>query len=291
MYETIYHVDIAAELIGCQQKKIITEWAKGTIDLIIDFGSPEGCYRDREAYNATITAPVTKEYFTVDFYDCKPHDYGYCGIYPLELLQNEIEEKAHKNAELITLHTCLYGFWILPYSEFARANIQRSVTLKPYPPSKKYSDMVITFTPKHRAYKLDKKILRITSRHMDKLHEILSEKNNKTEDSTLTNEKIEITQPVNDTTEQQKQHGGIERFALEREKVLAAALYVIHHYPKEVGKSFKSHAEAIENHGYKFWPYGEMPDTHRIAKMLSDATREPKDWKILGGRIKIKKHN
>ncbi|SPX20561.1 hypothetical protein [Escherichia coli] len=83
----------------------------------------------------------------------------------------------------------------------------------------------------------------------------------------------------------------MERFALEREKVLAAALYVAYHFPKDVGKTLKSHAEAIEKHGYLFWDGNPTPtpDAGRIAKILSDARRLPNEWKILGGNAKAKR--
>lgn len=99
-------------------------------------------------------------------------------------------------------------------------------------------------------------------------------------------------QPTDDRNqEKQDTHGGVERFALEREKVLAAALYVAYHFPKDVGKTLKSHAEAIEKHGYLFWDGNPTltPDAGRIAKMLSDARRLPNEWKILGGNAKAKR--
>ncbi|EOB9836428.1 hypothetical protein ACIZPR_002729 [Escherichia coli] len=87
MYENTYPIDTAASILGCTQKKILTEWAKGTIKIALDFGPESSINRqsytdyDRWGYPAkpwniaSISAPATNDYF------------------PPELLQPEEGEK------------------------------------------------------------------------------------------------------------------------------------------------------------------------------------------------------
>ncbi|MFK3810824.1 hypothetical protein ACI1VO_29290, partial [Escherichia coli] len=75
MYENTYPIDTAASILGCTQKKILTEWAKGTIKIALDFG-PESSinrqsYTDYDKWGypakpwniASISAPATNDYF------------------------------------------------------------------------------------------------------------------------------------------------------------------------------------------------------------------------------------
>lgn len=304
MYETAYPIDTAAEMLGCQQKKIMTEWAKGTINIVLDFGSPDALNHGRfEKYDsrsyspvtpwnaASITAPATAEYFPdgILSFDDKYlhesifHEYYNSGFYfdnrysKAELL----EEKQDCADVMQASNVLLYGLWSVPYGEFARVHVQESFTLRPCSPKAALTTVAATFTPgggSRRINAPDKKNLRITESDMAVMRKLLANRPGHQQ-----------AQPVPEALpEQPKSHGGIERFALEREKVLAAALYIAHHFPKETGKTFKAHAEAIEKHAYLFWKDEPAPDAGRIAKILSDATRVPEEWKILGGNAKSK---
>ncbi|EJX9872802.1 hypothetical protein OE444_004982 [Salmonella enterica] len=307
MTETTYPLDVAAEMLGCQQKKIITEWAKNTISVVMDFGDKA---RSTTAHMLidTDTQPDQNEFFNrfsryeLIYYsrDSTPEQkkrkvetekeserlllrkYG-CSEFEINFYQREkTEVKSHDadpDKKVIEIDADIFGLWQLNYSEFSRQQVQDCLTLTPYPEGAisgeikailkyGYSD---TFRPV-------KKNLRLTTSDIEKMRTLLSGRVNK-----------QMPPPASITVEQQKQHGGIERFALEREKILAAALYVAHHYPKEIGKSFKSHAEAIEKHSYIFWKNEPAPDAGRMAKMISDAARPPEEWKILGGNAKAKK--
>ncbi|ECW2473944.1 TPA: hypothetical protein H1884_004663 [Salmonella enterica] len=309
MYETTYHIDTAAEILECQQKKILTEWAKGTINLVLDFGSPDklsrDCYEkyDSRSYSsippwnaASITAPATKTFFPEKilspqktefddgyYYENIFHEYLNSGFYfNKHYSKTEKLKDEHDNIDIMHVYNVLlYGLWVVPYSEFSRIHVQESFTLRVCSHKSALSILAATFAPGDGSRRInapDKKNLRIIASDIEKMRELLSGRANK-----------QMLSPTSIAVEQQKQHGGIERFALEREKILAAALYVAHHYPKEIGKSFKSHAEAIEKHSYIFWKNEPAPDAGRIAKMISDAARPPEEWKILGGNAKAKK--
>ncbi|EAA4188191.1 hypothetical protein QF20_004492 [Salmonella enterica subsp. enterica] len=316
MYETTYPIDTAAEMLGCQQKKIITEWAKGTIRIVLDFGPREkvkpASYEDVDArFNritpwniADVSAPATVEYFPNELLNPKKeerlialfskdsgtelvtvfpslyHEYSQSGFY-----FDRKHSRAAKPDSVGIMEisgVLLYGLWVVPYSEFARVHVQESFTLRPCSPKAALTTVAATFTPgggSRRINAPDKKNLRITESDMAVMRKLLANRPSH-----------QPAQPIQEASpEQPKSHGGAERFAMEREKILAAALYVAHHYPKEVGKSFKSHAEAIEKHSYLFWKGKSVaPDVGRIAKILSDATRVPEEWKILGGNAKSK---
>ncbi|EOC5596698.1 hypothetical protein ACI5AW_004506 [Salmonella enterica] len=309
MYESTYHIDTAAEMLECQQKKILTEWAKGTINLVLDFGNPDKlsreCYEkyDTRIYSsvppwnaAKITAPATKVFFPEEILSPKKtefddyyytgdifHEYLNSGFYFNQMYSSSEKLKdEHDNIDIIHVYNVLlYGLWIVPYSEFSRIHVQESFTLRVCSPKAALSIITATFTPGSGSRRInvpDKKNLRITASDIEKMRKLLSVRTNK-----------KMSPPEHADVEQQTLHGGVERFALEREKILAAALYVAHHYPKEIGKSFKSHAEAVEKHSYIFWKSEPAPDTGRIAKMISDAARPPEEWKILGGNAKAKK--
>ncbi|EAA8417607.1 hypothetical protein Q1E02_004850 [Salmonella enterica] len=317
MYENTYSIDTAAEMLGCQQKKIMTEWAKGTIRIVLDFGPRErvrpASYEDVDArYNrivpwniADISAPATEEYFPTELLNPKKeerpialfsmdsgtelvtilstlyHEYSQSGFY-FDRKHSRLAK--HDDAGVMQISDILlYGLWAVPYSEFARLHVQESFTLRPCSPKAALTTVAATFTPGSGSRRInapDKKNLRITESDMAVMRKLLASRPGH-----------QKAQPMpEELPEQPKSHGGIERFALEREKILAAALYVAHHFPKEVGKSFKSHAEAIEKHSYLFWNgKPPAPDAGKIAKILSDATRVPKEWKILGGNAKSKK--
>lgn len=323
MYETAYPIDAAAEMLGCQQKKIMAEWAKGTISIVLDFGSEEkispesyGGYDQRgniiRPWNAAdISAPATTEYFPDELLNPKRvkrlfhsptariraiesgsedamyeyeiptffHEYAQSGFYFDE--RHSRAKKTDDTGVMQISDVLLYGLWGVPYSEFARVHVQDSFSLRTCSPDPALSAVVVTFTPGDGSRRInapDKKNLRITESDMAVMRKLLANRPGHQQ-----------AQPMpEELPGQPKSHGGIERFALEREKILAAALYVAHHFPKEVGKSFKSHAEAIAKHGYIFWQNEPAPDAGRIAKMLSDAARPPSEWKILGGNAKSK---
>lgn len=306
MYENTYPIDTAASILGCTQKKILTEWAKGTIKIALDFG-PESSinrqsYTDYDKWGypakqwniASISAPATNDYFPPELLqpsklfhdDDEPesiyHQYSQSGFF---FDSDYSAAQVHDGKLMVVSNVLLYGLWTVPYAEFSRVHIQDTFTLNPYTNNPSLSKVTATFTPRGGSRRIntpEKKNLRITDSEMTVMKKILAQRpgHQRTE------------QPTDDRNqEKQDTHGGVERFALEREKVLAAALYVAYHFPKDVGKTLKSHAEAIEKHGYLFWDGNPTltPDAGRIAKMLSDARRLPNEWKILGGNAKAKR--
>lgn len=317
MYENTYPIDTAASMLGCTQKKILTEWAKGKIKIALDFGSKSsinpnsyGNYdklgRPVKPWNiANISAPATKDYFPTELLQPKEeerlrlvpsnrepelvlvfkstyHQYSQSGFY---FDSNHSDAQVHEGNLMVVSNVLLYGLWAIPYSEFSRAHTQEIFTLKPYTDNLSLSIVTATFKPNSDSRRInapEKKNLRITDSEMMAMQKILAQRPGYQR----------AEQPTdNRNLEKQDVHGGVERFALEREKVLAAALYVAHHFPKDVGKTLKSHAEAIEKHGYLFWDGNPTPtpDAGRIAKILSDTRRLPKEWKILGGKAKPKR--
>ncbi|QXN83720.1 hypothetical protein JMJ85_00590 [Salmonella enterica subsp. diarizonae] len=62
MTETTYPLDVAAEMLECQQKKIITEWAKNTISVVMDFGDKPRGARAKMLIDAD-TQSDTREFF------------------------------------------------------------------------------------------------------------------------------------------------------------------------------------------------------------------------------------
>ncbi|HHT5713384.1 TPA: hypothetical protein ACTZGN_000883 [Raoultella ornithinolytica] len=315
MYETTYPIDTAAEMLGCQQKKIMTEWAKGTIQIVLDFGQKDkvkpASYEDVDAhYNrltpwniADISAPAKDDFFPTDllnpkkeerplfFFDADKgkelvtvfpslyHEYSQSGFY----FDHKHSRAAPDGAGVMLVYdVLLYGLWVVPYSEFSRVHVQDTFTLQACSPNAAFAAVAATFKPgigSRRINAPEKKNLRITESDMGVMRKMLAKRPGHQQAQTLPEE-----QP-----EQSKSHGGIERFALEREKILAAALYVAHHFPKETGKTFKSHADCIDKRSYLFWKDEPAPDPERVAKILSDATRIPDEWKILGGNAKSKK--
>lgn len=310
MYEKLYPLDTAAEMLGCQQKKIMAEWAKGTIQIVLDFGPENGIktdsYTDYDRWgypaspwnSADISAPATPDYFpdgllNPEWLGSKEfgrkvlptfyHEYSQSGFY-FDETHSRKEERDTGNLWVINI--LLYGYWVVPYEEFSRLQVQDSFTLKACSRKPTLASVTAIFTPhggSRRIHAPEKKNLRITESNMNVMRKMLARRPGHQQAQTLPEE-----QP-----EQSKSHGGVERFALEREKILAAALYVAHHFPKEAGKTFKSHAECIDKHAYLFWkggPEGDTaPDPERVAKILSDATRTPGEWKILGGNAKSKR--
>lgn len=319
MYENTYPIDTAASILGCTQKKILTEWAKGTIKIALDFG-PESSinrqsYTDYDKWGhpvkpwniANISAPATNDYFPPELLqpeeekefrffpsDNEPksiliwkdvyHQYSHSqsGFY-FDSKHSEVQ--GHDGKLMVVSGVLLYGLWAVPYAEFSRVHIQDTFTLKPYTSNPSLSKITVTFKPSGDSRRInapEKKNLRITDSEMMVMQKILAQRpgHQRTE------------QPTDDRNQKKHDiHGGVERFALEREKVLAAALYVAYHFPKDVGKTLKSHAEAIEKHGYLFWDGNSTPtpDAGRIAKILSDTRRLPNEWKILGGNAKAKR--
>jgi len=315
MYETTYPIDTAAEMLGCQQKKIMAEWAKGTIQIVLDFGSQESITRgsyekyDPRSYSAItpwniadISAPAISEYFPDELlypreieglriYESDPerfkvwpdifHEYSQSGFY-FDSKHSKAEKQESKPETMCVINVLLYGFWAVPYSEFSRIHVQDSFTLHPCSKKPIVTAVTAIFTPGNGSRRInapEKKNLRITESGMKVMRKLLADRPGHQQTQS----------PVSEIEEQPKAHGGIVRFALEREKILAAALYVAHHYPKDTGKTFKSHAECIDKHSYLFWKDEPAPDPERVAKILSDATRAPSEWKILGGNAKQKK--
>lgn len=315
MYEPTYPIDTAAEMLGCQQKKIMTEWAKGTIQIVLDFGAKDkvkpASHEDVDArYNrltpwniADISAPAKDDFFPTDLLNPKKeerplfffeadkgkelvtvfpslyHEYSQSGFYFDHKHSRAVPDGA---GVMLVYDVLLYGLWVVPYSEFSRVHVQDTFTLQACSPNAAFAAVAATFTPgigSRRINAPEKKNLRITESDMGVMRKMLAKRPGHQQAQTLPDE-----QPP-----QSKSHGGIERFALEREKILAAALYVAHHFPKEKGKTFKSHADCIDKRSYLFWKDEPAPDPERVAKILSDATRIPDEWKILGGNAKSKK--
>lgn len=316
MAEKTYSLDVAAEILECQQKKLLTEWAKNTINIVMDFGDEiDGPIA--HFFINTNTQPSSNEFlnsFPDEFpsyipYINKPipldikkrneeieaeqrrellRQYGQSGFSIPHFLRRRAKvnhSEAAKGQDVIETDACIFGLWRVSYNDFSRQQVQKNFILTPYPSGDISDEIKAYFTPSHHnaIYALTKKNLRVTESDMSVMRNILIKRPNHRP----------VQQPVNITTKQLETHGGIERFALQREKILAAALYVAHHFPKEIGKSFKSHAECIDKHSYLFWkggPEGDTaPDPERVAKILSDATRTPNEWKILGGNAKQKK--
>ncbi|ECI0425734.1 hypothetical protein AH312_01800 [Salmonella enterica subsp. enterica] len=304
MNETTYQLDIAAEMLGCQQKKILTEWAKGTIQIVLNFGDRTTQERAKLSIDSS-TQPNSKDFFSRFPGERPLFAYGvalqpniqrrnseieaemsrellrHCGQSGFNILNNQRENSKMSEGEVIETEAYIFGLWCVSYSDYSRQQVQSNFTLTPYPDGAEQSGVTATYTPGYdKDYTLAKKNLRITESGVSIMRKLLANRPSP-----------QLTQSMSEVSmEQLKSHGGIERFALEREKILAAALYVAHHFPKEVGKSFKSHAEAIEKHSYLFWNgKPPAPDAGKIAKILSDATRVPKEWKILGGNAKSKK--
>lgn len=154
MIENAYPLDVAAEMLECQPKKIMTEWAKGTIRIVLDFGrkplvphNPNlsfikklGCRRD----NAYISAPATLKYFpSMLLHKYKPdifkdeqdfygrayingwpvfyHSFHHAGFYSFG---GEVAQLESDTGELQLGPIILCGYWVLTYSEFQRAMIQ-----------------------------------------------------------------------------------------------------------------------------------------------------------------------
>ncbi|HGG5991461.1 TPA: hypothetical protein ACJG4C_000279 [Salmonella enterica subsp. diarizonae serovar 61:r:z53] len=307
MTETTYPLDVAAEMLECQQKKIFTEWAKNTISIVIDFGEGERNILARMSIDAK-TQPDKNEFFNSVSINDLAYTYIYGKLTEEQKQRNgrifdenardvfrqygysrfKIDSRDREHAEIknsksgsetIEIEAIIFGLWKVNYNDFSRQQVQDYFTLTPYPNGVISGEIKATLKSNcAEPFKLVKKNLRITASDMEKMRKLLSVRANK-----------QIPPPASIAAEQQKQHGGVERFALEREKILAAALYVAHHHPKEIGKSFKSHAEAVEKHSYIFWKNEPAPDAGRIAKMISDAARPPEEWKILGGNAKAKK--
>lgn len=292
MREAAYPLDIAADMLECQQKKIMTEWAKGNIQIVLDFGEEFSEYGE-------ISAPATTDYFpeellnpgqVEDFISTflgKPstfvehipgfhHDYSQSGFYyegstdGVGPPTKRVSEDGKPDTQQISARLC--GYWAVPYEEFSRLHIQQSFKLKPHSHNPALS--AVTLTCKRAP---EKKLLRITKTDMQIMRELLAKQQSR-----------RPTAPPSEPTAPEV-HGNIERFALERERVLAAALYVAHHYKPEIGKSFKSHAQCIHNYSFLFWPDDKhRPEPERLAKILADAARRPEEWKILGGKAKEK---
>lgn len=303
VYEDSYPLEAAADMLGCQQKKIMTEWAKGNINVVLDFGPEEKMDTDvweeyDRHYNriwpwniADISAPATTNFFPVGLFEKEDwqrktcyHAYGKSGFYYCEN-HSFIEQQTAKGNEpgvMTVRHVLLFGHWVVPYSEFLRLHVQSRFALKPYPYHSSMDVVTATFTPGEGPRRInapDKKNLRITESNIEMLRKLLAKRPVKPQEQEAT--------PTETTAPQEHKH--VERFALGRERILAAALYVAHHYKPEIGKSFKSHAECIEKYGYLFWKDEAAPDHERITKVLSDATRRPEEWKILGGNANKKK--
>ncbi|MGL4890550.1 MAG: hypothetical protein ACRC52_07065, partial [Aeromonas veronii] len=192
----------------------------------------------------------------------------------------EMEGSEVSTPDLMTVRdVLLFGYWVVPYGEFLRLHVQSRFTLKPLSSDPKESAVTATFTPGEGSRRInapDKKNLRITATEIKAMRELLAKQ-----------QKRQPPTPIESATTEF--HGNVERFALERERVLAAALYVAHHYKPEVGKTFKSHAQCIYDYRFLFWPDDKhTPEPERLAKILADATRRPEEWKILGGKSKAK---
>lgn len=286
MRETTYPVDIAAVMLGCQQKKIIAEWARGTFRMVLDLGAkpisdPE---RGGDIFGwhdgIYVIAPATTEYlpqWLIDFKDeseiHRHHDYPQAGFY-FSSQYSGTSCPDHLDGMKSVLDVLLYGYWSVTYEEFSRLHVQDGITLHPYSPNQALD--AISAIIDDRGQWPDKKELRVTKTDLELLGKLL------TKHPTRHQEQVH---PLSETTAPQE-HKNTERFALGRERILAAALYVAHHYKSEIGKTFKSHADCIDKYGYLFWKDEPVPDHERITKVLSDATRRPEEWKILGGRAK-----
>ncbi|HDO1316319.1 hypothetical protein [Aeromonas veronii] len=298
MYEKAYPLDIAAAMLECQPKKIMTEWAKGTIRIVLDFGDKPTYthtgirHEVRSPWRGRISAPATTNYFSgelinppfssnqelsediPEFY----RDYSQSGFYfegcyqgcyrGVERLHDEASTTDH-----LQIDAHVYGYWVVPYEEFSRLQVQKQFKLKPYPSD--HTSSAVTLICGHAP---SQKELRITETEMKVLEGLLVKRPVKRQAQDA---------PVEATA--QGEHGNIERFALERERVLAAALYVARHYKTEIRDSLISHAECIYKYGFLFWKDGKkVPEPERLTKILSDAAKRPEEWRILGRKANKK---
>ncbi|EPA6640958.1 hypothetical protein ACQ4ZB_004641 [Serratia marcescens] len=310
MTEITYSLDVAAEILGCQQKKLLTEWAKNTISMVMDFGDDTrgplahffidaSTQPDRNEFISRFPGESPTSFFLrpLDAQQIKRDEeitddqnrellrqYGCSGFnIPHHLRDNaeiHLPDTGNKQC-IIETDALIFGLWRVSYNDFNRQQVQGHFTITPYPVNIISGEIKATFTPSHHGDKhgLTKKNIRITEHDMDTMRKLLSHRPGNQQ----------AQPPAEESQVHAKTHGGIERFALEREKILAAALYVAHHFPREAGKTFKSHASCIDKHSYLFWKDEPAPDPERVAKILSDATRTPDEWKILGGNAKSKK--
>lgn len=311
MNEATYQLDIAAEMLGCQQKKILTEWAKDTISVVIDLGD------ETEGNTANLSVDLSNQPRRDEFFNRFPGEsfnpfqllaenrrltrderkrndelmdesqrellcwYGQSGFNIPHRMRDEATNKNNKDRNIIKTRAYIFGLWRVSYTDYSRQQVQRSFTLTPYPKNASSENLTATFEAPSNSNTptLAKKNLRLTESSVAIMRQLLANRPGRQQ-----------ARPAQEELpEQPKSHGGIERFALERERILAAALYVAHHFPKEAGKTFKSHAGCIDKHSYLFWKDEPAPDPERVAKILSDATRTPDEWKILGGNAKPKR--
>lgn len=311
VYEDSFSLEEAAEKLGCQQKKIMAEWANGNIKMVLDFGPEENVnpdlwdkydrhYRDISPWClADVSAPATEAFFpnelltpllTPSFLNpsCLEEDnptffqsYGQSGFY-YSSENSKAEKQPSKDGAsdvMRAIGVLLFGYWVVSYREFLRLHIQSSFTLKPLTDDPNELTVAATFIPgegSRRVNAPDKKNLRITATGIETMKGLIAKQNKR-------------QQPLPIEAATQEFHGNVERFAIERERVLAAALYVARHYKSEVGKTFKSHAQCIHDYRFLFWPDDKStPEPERLAKILADAARRPEEWKILGGKQKEK---
>lgn len=161
-------------------KKILTEWAKGTIKIALDFG-PESSinrqsYTDYDKWGypakpwniASISAPATNDYFPPELLqpeeeeklrlfpnDNEPesiliwrnvyHQYSQSGFY---FDSNHSDAQVHDGKLMVVSDVLLYGLWTVPYAEFSRVHAQDTFTLKPYTDTPSLSKVTATFTPR-----------------------------------------------------------------------------------------------------------------------------------------------
>lgn len=150
-------------------KKILTEWAKGTIKIALDFG-PESSinrqsYTDYDKWGypakqwniASISAPATNDYFPPELLqpsklfhdDDEPesiyHQYSQSGFF----FDSDYSAAQVRDGKLMVVsNVLLYGLWTVPYAEFSRVHIQDTFTLNPYTNNPSLSKVTATFTPR-----------------------------------------------------------------------------------------------------------------------------------------------
>lgn len=111
--------------------------------------------------------------------------------------------------DVIETEAYIFGLWCVSYSDYSRQQVQSNFTLTPYPDGAEQSGVTATYTPGYcKDYTLTKKNLRITESGVSIMRKLLANRPSH-----------QLTQSMSEVSmEQLKSHGGIERFALEREK-------------------------------------------------------------------------
>ncbi|MDE1714507.1 hypothetical protein PWG14_18545 (plasmid) [Chromobacterium amazonense] len=85
--------------------------------------------------------------------------------------------------------------------------------------------------------------------------------------------------PIKEMIKNTKPHGNAERFAVNREAILKAAIYCKSKWPEQCGETFREWAALIDQKASLFWPEeGEPPlSLDTIERLLGDTHKLPSD--------------